>query len=140
MWRLLVVVCFLIGCASAQTMHDAINSWVGASVDDAVRYWGIPPRTFEMHDGSTMYEWVSIATLTIPGSATSTSTTIGGVTQTNTTSIPPGIVGLSCTRMLIARKDGIVTEARWAGDCCGTELAEDCRSLWANPNAPRPPQ
>lgn len=134
--RKVLLALLLTGCATPDTMTEAAGTWIGANIDTVTRYWGIPSGKFEMASGLIMYEWSESNTAVVPGNATSTATTYGGVTQVATTSMPPMAISSSCTLRFIANKAGTITETSWAGSCCAVTSAYQCTTTFQNPDKP----
>lgn len=49
----LTVFMFLHGCASQETYHAAVNSWIGSSKNELMRSWGKPAESYVQ--GSSTY-------------------------------------------------------------------------------------
>lgn len=123
----LLLLLMLAGCAAFDPDNKAeMQSWLGASYDEAVARWGQPASGERLPDGVEVRTWISESAALGGG----TSISIGGVTFGRGVSVGTGVsvpIGsppapVRCERTLYFR-DAAVIDQDWSGP------PEYCRSF-----------
>lgn len=53
----LVVIPFLMGCATTEGYKRLLNTWTGSHVDRLIQSWGVPRSSFKLSDGGEVLEY-----------------------------------------------------------------------------------
>ena len=100
------------------------DSWMGQDVNNLIREWGAPTKTFNMPNGNTMYEWSRHSTETTPAMtlpSTTTYNTYGNTTyQNNPMAVTVGgnTITYYCTTGFEVNPQGIIIFYRYQGNSC----------------------
>lgn len=104
---LLIGILFLFGCASSPAeIKEAMDPWIGQSVDNLVSTWGAPTQTTPIYGGGEVYTYIQTSSPT-----------------TYTTYYPYGNMKTEQTVQTGCRFDwfispgGYVKSYHWEGDC-----------------------
>ncbi len=101
----------------ANEVNDRISAWKSASIDDVIKYWGIPSKKLTVN-GQHYAEWT-----TKNNNSSSTAISLGTGSYSRGGSIGLGLtlfdIGNSedfCQRIVTYSKQGKITDIRWKGD------------------------
>ena len=127
---LFVMLMLVSGCATTAKYETKLNTWIGVSEDYLIASWGVPDKTYEMHDGKKAIEYVRKSTVQSGGYAyTSPQTTyhsgrIGyksysGTSTTYVTEIEPSRkYRLSCKTSFVINNSGKIESWHHEGNDC----------------------
>jgi hypothetical protein len=120
--KYLLSVLLLAACSGGDGLMDGIvDSWRGASLDDAITQWGYPDAEQDIA-GRKLYIWSRDVQMVMPttASTTGTATNIGNQTLINTiTSVSGGgVSNWNCTRILEVNTANIIVNGEWRGNNC----------------------
>jgi len=118
--KLLLVLCFLLaGCSNVPVnqVNDRLQSWKASSIEDVVKYWGVPTKQQQIN-GKSYAEWLSKET-----TKGNTAVSVGTGSFSRHSSIGLGLtlfdLGGSdnvCSRTVTYDNSGQITDIRWTGD------------------------
>ena len=130
---LAVVAIFLASCSTTQQAAVALqNGWVGKNADDFFKRYGPPASNFALADGGIIYEWVGgRAAVYVPGTASTTTTTIGNTAFSNTQFSGGGNIYLGCKVRITTTRDRTITAIAPSGDSLGMWQTSRCAELFA---------
>ncbi len=94
----------LIGCASTANYQRALNTWVGASVDELIFAWGPPSNSADLSSGGRVLSYFQSSTSVITQSFSS-----GLAVSTPVES--------SCQTLFRSDDSGVITSYKITGDC-----------------------
>lgn len=99
-------------CAWHEGKTEAMDSWMGASIDDVIAVWGYPTGEREVA-GRKLYTWGSAWTQSLP---TTTQASVSGSAATASTT--PSAVDWSCTLTLeVDDAERVVSWQAEGNDC-----------------------
>ena len=114
---LLVMLVWLGGCSTRQTMNDIMASWAGADIEEVVAQWGEPHEVRESQANKT-YVWDYTTAKTTPKIRIRT-TSISGSTGSSGSSTTGGSTAyVNCRRLLEVNPQGQVVDGQWSGNGC----------------------
>jgi hypothetical protein len=127
-----IVAIFLASCSTTQQAAVALQSgWVGKNADDFFRRYGPPASSFALADGGMIYEWVGgRAAVYIPGTASTTTTSVGNTAISNTQFSGGGNIYLGCKVRITTKRDRSITGIEPSGDSIGMWQTSRCAELF----------
>lgn len=114
----LLLVIFLLGCATTAGYERKLASFNGATELELIRAWGPPQQTYETN-GFKFLTYSSSRIISVPGVAPNYTTTVMG--NTAYTQRVGGYGGMTASRSCqttFELKEGIVVSWKWQGNDC----------------------
>jgi len=117
--KLLVLSFLLVGCSNipVNQVNDRLQAWKATSIEDVIKYWGIPNKQQEIN-GTSYAEWLSKE-----NTKGNTAVSLGTGSFSRHSSIGLGLtlfdLGGSdnvCSRTITFDSGGRISEIRWTGD------------------------
>ena len=120
----------LTGCSSAPVMRNAMDTWIGHPVKEAIHQWGAPSGETQIA-GQRYLTWTRTLHVYLPTTANSTVSRISpSYSLVQTTISPGGMVSGTCNVHLQVGHDQIIRDATFSGnDCCVMTVAGYCGNL-----------
>lgn len=115
---LFILFVFMTGCATEAKYKAKLNTFVGRSPIDLVRYWGPPQQTYEL-EGHQFLVYQQKETAYLPGAPpTYTTQFVGDTAYTTTYGGTPGMfVNLSCSTSFEVVDNKIVSWSFRGNNC-----------------------
>lgn len=117
--------CALGGCALNNEKYKQVcNSWLNHDVNELIRNWGPPTKTYDMPNGNKVYTWSRAASETTPVMTLPSTTTynrIGNtVYQNNPAALTIGgdVVTYYCNTSFEVNSAGIIVYWTFQGNSC----------------------
>jgi hypothetical protein len=129
-----MLVAVLGACSTTKEAGNALQAaWIGKPADDFFRAYGPPVSSYTFADGGKMYEWTGgRASISLPGSASTSTTIIGNTAVSNTQFFPGGNVYMGCSIRINASKLGIISSIAPNEDSIGMWEMSRCAELFAH--------
>jgi len=110
---------FLVACSGGGeggVMDQIMDSWKGATLDEAISKWGYPDGERKIA-GRSLYQWDRDVTVVLPATTSGTVTTFGNTSYLNGTTTG-GVMNGSCRRILEVDNANVIVGTQWSGNNC----------------------
>lgn len=126
------------GCSVAATSsnyREAVNSWVGSSVEQLAQVWGMPDKRIELENNQTVYVYQHELAQTLPGYSQPGQIEVpgpGGSDYQAANSTPYNTYVRNCTTEFVANAKNIITKVLSSGNACKFTQGDKTDYIYAN--------
>lgn len=110
-----VAIILLSGCMTDKQRNEQMASWVGHDMNDLIAAWGAPNTVMSDGKGGQILIYDRSGKVVLPGSTTTTITSIGSGAIANSYSTPESVIPIHRQRMFWVDSIGRIYRWAWRG-------------------------